>query len=264
MTIARSTGLVNFVASGGSVRQALQNCRLLLFGGTMPTGTGNADTGSSGVAPLVTLTPSGGAYTPETLPKWRFTMSGSAGSVDSIKIGGVEQLLAAVPFTTSLANTASLIAAAINTNGAVIDFTAVVTGANSDEVAIYGPITSGAALNNLTLEVTSTTLTTTEINAGAPETAGVNCVNGGSWGYVPSIGAVSKEVTAWQGTIATGGTATWFMLVCDNDTGTSSSTTARRVIGSVGTSGADLNLSSVTLVAAATVAVNSWTLSVTR
>lgn len=264
MTIARSTGLVNAVASSMSVRQALNNCRVMIFGGTMPTGTGAADTGSGGVAPLVTLTPSSGAYTVETQPKWRFTMSGSSGSVDSIKVGGIEQLTAAVPYTSSLANTASLVAAAINNNGAFPDFTAAVTGVGSDEVAIYGPIGCGTSLNTLTLEVTSTTLVTTEVNSGAVETAGVATVNGGKWDYVPSTGVISKEATAWSGVVASTGTATWFMLVTDNDPGTASSSTARRIIGSVGTSGADLNLSSVSLVAAASVTVNSWTLTVSR
>lgn len=264
MAIARSTGLVDFVASKGSVRQALSNCRIHVFGGTMPTGTGSADTGSGGTSPLVTLTRSGGAFTAETLPKWRFTMSGSSGSVDSIKIGGVEQLPAPVTYTTSLANTASLIVAAINNNGAFPDYTAIVTGAGSDEVAIYGPAGCGATLNSLVLEVTSTTIITTEASAGAVETSGVAAVNAGNWSYVPATGVISKEATAWSGVIGTSGTATWFMIATDNDGGTSSSTTARRIIGSVGTSGADLNLSSTSLTAGASVTVNSWTLTVSR
>lgn len=264
MAISRSSGLVDFVASKGSVRQGLSNCRIHIFGGTMPTGTGAADTGSGGTSPLVTLTYTSGSFTAEVLPKWRFTMSGSSGSVDSIKIGGVEQLPSAINYTDSLANTASLIVAAINNNGAFPDYTAVVTGTGSDEVAIYGPVACGATLNSLTLEVTSTTLVTTEVNSGAVETSGVAAVNSCNWQYVPSTGVISKEAAVWSGVIGTSGTATWFMIATDNDAGTSSSTTARRVIGSVGTSGADLNLSSTSLTSGASVAVNSWTLTVSR
>lgn len=262
MAISRSTGLVDFVASKGSVRQAMTNCRVHLFGGTMP---GSADTGSGANTRAVTLTLASGAFQMETLPKWRFTMTGSSGSVDSIKIGGVEQLPAAVPYTTSLANTASLIVSAINNNGALPDYTAAVTGAGSDEVAIYGPVSCGSTLNNLVLDVTATTLVATEASAGAVETLGDDAENSCNWQYVPAAGVLSKESTVWSGVIEnTVSPVTWFMIATDNDNGTGSSTTARRIIGSVGTSGADLNLSSTSLTAGASVTVNAWTLSVTR
>lgn len=264
MAISRSTGLVNFVATHGSVRQAVSNCRIHIFDGTMPSGADAADTGSGAVAALATLTLSGLAFTQETRPKWRFTMTGSSGSVDSIKIGGVEQLPAAINFDTSLANTASLIVAAINNNYAFPDYTAEVTGGGSDEVNIYGPYSSGSSLNSLVLAVTATTLVTAEANSGSVEVTGIDAVNACNWQYVPSVGVLSKESTAWSGTVDTTGTATWFMIATDNDNGQSSSTTARRIIGSVGTSGADLNLSSTSLTAGASVTINSWTLTVTR
>lgn len=264
MAIARSTGLVDFVASKGSVRQALSNCRILLFGGAMPTGTGSADIGSGGVAALCTLTSNGGLFTAEVLPKWRFTFSGSAGSIDSIKIGGVEQLAAPVPYATSSANTAAAIANAVNNSGAFPDYTAVVTGASSDEVAVYGPVGCGDTLNSLTMAVTGTTLVAVVANSGAVETAGAPAINACNWQYVPATGQISKESTAWSGTIGTTGTATWFMIATGSDTGTATSTTNRRVIGSVGTSGADLNLSSASLTAGASVTINSWTLTVSR
>lgn len=264
MPISRSTGLVDFVASKGSVRQALSNCRVLLFGGTAPTGAGAADTGSGGASPLCTLTLNSGAFTAEILPKWRFTMAGSSGSVDSVKIGDVELLPDAVAYTSSLSNTAALVVAAINNNTSFPDYTAQVTGAGSDEVAIYGPVGCGADLNALVLAVTATTLAVTEVGSGAVETSGAACVNGCNWGYVPSTGQISKESTVWSGVVGTTGTATWFMIATDNDAGTGSSTTARRIIGSVGTSGADLNLSSVALTQGASVSVNSWTLTVSR
>lgn len=72
------------------------------------------------------------------------------------------------------------------------------------------------------------------------------------WGATPIDGALSKDATqAWSGVNAATGTATFFRLAMPADTGTSSST-AVRIQGSVGTAGADLNLSSVSLVSGAT------------
>lgn len=260
MTIARSTGLVNFVASKGSVRQAMQNCRVLIFGNSIQT----PDGGSGGVSPLVTLTPNGGAFSAEVLPKWRFVLSGSSGSVDSIKIGGVEQLVSPIAYATSLQNTAQLVVDAINNNGAHPDYTAAVSGANSDEVSIYGPVSCGASLNSLILAVTTTTLTATLASAGAVETTGVAAVNAGQWTYTPSNGVLSKDASPWSGTIQTSGTAIWFMLVTDNDNGMSASTTARRIVGKVELSGGDLDLSAISLVQSATVTINAWNLTVTK
>lgn len=267
MSITRSSGLVDFVASKGSVRQALSNCRIKIFSGSIPTGTGGADTGATVPAShteLCSLSLNSGTVVVETLPKWRFTFSGSSGSIDSIKIGGVEQLPTPVSYATSVANTAALIVAAINNNGAFPDYTAQVTGAGSDEVAIYGPVSCGSTLNDLVLAVTATTLVPTVINSGNPEVAGIDAENCCNWTYVPSTGQISKEATVWSGVIAANGTATWFMIVTDNDNGQGSSTAARRLIGTVGTSGADLNLSSTSFTAGASVSVNSWTLTVSR
>ena len=261
MAIYRSTALVDFIASKGSVRQALQNCRVLIFSGTQPT---NADTGSGGVAPLVSLTASGGAFVNETLPQWKFTLVGSAGSVDSIKIGEVEQLPAPVNYTSSITATCSAIANVINSNGAFPDYTATVGGVSNDEITVYGPVSCGATLNDLVMTVATTGLTTAITNSGAVATAGIAAVNGGTWEYVPATGVISKTSTVWSGTIATTGTASWFMITTDNDTGTTSSSTARRVIGSVAATGGDLNLSSTSLTVGASVTINSWTLTVSK
>lgn len=261
MAIYRSTGLVDFVASKGSVRQALNNCRVLLFSGTQPT---NADTGSSGASPLVTLTSEGGAYTAEVLPQWKVTIIGSSGSINSIKVGGVEQLTAAIPFNGTLTQTCSDAVNNINNNGAFPDYTATVSGVSNDEIIIYGPADCGATLNDLVLTVETTGLTYSLTNAGAVLTAGAAAVNGGRWVYVPTAGVISKTSHVWTGTVNTTGTASWFMIVTDNDTGTTYSTSFRRIIGSVGSTGADLNLSSTSLTVGASVSINSWTLTVSK
>lgn len=63
----------------------------------------------------------------------------------------------------------------------------------------------------------------------------------------------------WSGANVTGGVAAWYRHVAAGDDGTLS-TTAPRVQGLVGVAGADLNLSSVSLVAGATQTVDYYSL----
>lgn len=65
-------------------------------------------------------------------------------------------------------------------------------------------------------------------------------------------GVLSKAAAeTWQGTIGTGGTATFFRFYESGGDPTAASTTEQRIQGTVGVAGADLNLSSLTLVGAA-------------
>ena len=63
----------------------------------------------------------------------------------------------------------------------------------------------------------------------------------------------------WSGANVTGGVAAWYRHVAAGDGGTLS-TTAPRVQGLVGVAGADLNLSSVSLVAGATQTVDYYSI----
>lgn len=59
----------------------------------------------------------------------------------------------------------------------------------------------------------------------------------------------------WEGTNAASGTATFYRFVLTGDTG-ALSTTEKRMQGSIGLAGADMNMTSVTLVAAAVQPIN--------
>jgi hypothetical protein len=76
-----------------------------------------------------------------------------------------------------------------------------------------------------------------------------------------SGGAIPKNAgEVWKGTNLAGGTATYFRWVAAGDTGVLS-TTEKRLQGTVGTSGADLNMSSVNLTAAAPQTIDAANLS---
>lgn len=87
-------------------------------------------------------------------------------------------------------------------------------------------------------------------------------VTGGGTGLTFEAAAVagilSKESTeVWQGTIGVSGTPTFFRFVAPGDTG-ALSTTESRLQGSVGVLGADLNLSSVSLLASSVQTINHF------
>lgn len=73
-------------------------------------------------------------------------------------------------------------------------------------------------------------------------------------------GVIEKETTeVWEGTNAASGTASFYRLELSGDSG-ALSTTDKRVQGSIATSGAELNLSSVALVLSATQTIDFYSI----
>ena len=253
MAYKDSTGLANELTDRNCLRQIIQGGRLLLFSSTQPT---NADTASNGTL-LGTITLASGAFTGETLPVWKITLAGTAGSLDSIKMGGLELLAAAVNFTTDLTTTAAAVAAAITNGYSLIDYTATGSGA---DILITGPKGSGAALNATTCVATATTLTATVANTGSVFTAGVDTVNGLKLTFPAVSGAVNMSGT-WSGAGVAAGTATWFRYLCDAaDTGTGNTSTFRRIDGSVTATGGggDCTIDNTSVSVGQTVTVTSF------
>jgi hypothetical protein len=72
-------------------------------------------------------------------------------------------------------------------------------------------------------------------------------------------GVLSKAADIWSGVAGATGTASYFRLVVNTDTGVSSATEIR-LQGTVGTSGADINMSGVTITSGATQTIDTWDL----
>lgn len=72
-------------------------------------------------------------------------------------------------------------------------------------------------------------------------------------------GVLSKNTDIWSGVAGADGTASYFRLVVNTDTGVLS-TTEIRMQGTVGTSGADINMSSVSIRSGATQTIDTWDL----
>lgn len=244
MTLYYSTGLRDMVAIKAGYKRALKSMIMKIYGGTVPA---SADAAASATL-LCTVSLASGAVTSEVRSAGSVTLTGgSSGSVDNITVDGIEILGAAVSYTSDLSTTASAVAAQINsympTSGQ--EYVATTSGAKIIITALPG---TGTGPNGLVVATTTTTLTKTDVNMGT-EVAGVAAVNTLTFGAV-TAGVLAKLGT-WSGVNSATGTATHFRIVSGSDDGTLS-TTARRIQGSCGISGADYNMSSTTLTATRT------------
>lgn len=249
MALRLSTGLRNFCLAGGSVKDALQGGKLLIYTGAQPA---TADTAPSGTL-LATITAASGAHTAEVLATGTVTLSGSAGSVDTLTVDGIAIIDAAVPFNTSLTLTAADLATAINDAASDPEYTATSSGA---VVTIKAKRGSGAGPNGFVVASTVTTMTKTDVNMAG----GVTAVNGVSFGSA-SAGVLAKLASQiWSGVAGATGTAGWFRFVgAVADSGITDTTESDfRLDGAISTSGAQLNMSSTSIVSGATQTISSF------
>lgn len=83
--------------------------------------------------------------------------------------------------------------------------------------------------------------------------------NGLEFGAAAS-GVIAKNAEVWSGLGLAAGTAGWFRLTANPTDSGSLSTTLPRLDGNIGTSGADLNMSSTTIVVGATYTIDTFQL----
>jgi len=258
-----SEGLRNYLNAGGSLKSALDGGKILVYSGTQPT---NADDAVSGTL-LCTYTKSGGAHTVEVRATGSVTLTGgAAGSVDTVTVNSIDVLGVAVPFNTSLTQTAADVAAQINRNRANLLYIASSGGAVVTLTARPG---LGATVNGHAVTATLTTITASYVNIGSG-VSGVSSVNGltfeGSQLTSQAANGIMTKTASetWQGTAAATGTAGWFRFVGPVvDAGSADSVEAfMRLDGSVATSGAQLNLSSTSMTAAAIQTISTFQITV--
>jgi hypothetical protein len=262
MALRLSAGLRNFLNQGGSLKRAFVGGELQLYSGSQPA---DANTAVAGTL-LCTYTDASGARTKEVRAVGSFTISGTSGSVDTIKLafgGGTafDILGGAVTNTGNVNTTADAVAAAINNSRANLYVRASTTG-SSGVVTLTALPGLGAFANGWVISGTSTTTslgTFVDIGTGV---AGVTSVNGLRF-TLSSGGVLIKDPNqVWTGVAGATNTAGWFRLVSAiNDPGsTDSSETYIRLDGNVSTSGANLNLSSTTITSGATQTITTFQL----
>jgi hypothetical protein len=233
MALRISKALRNFVNNGGSLRQALNGGKIEMRTGAQPASADDADAGSL----LVTFTKSGSAYTNEVYGTATVQVaSGASGQISSLKMNAVELLSGVVAFDTSLTNTATALALALNRSPCNINWKASSSGTVVTLTARPG---LGANVNGLVTTGTATTLSLTHGTVAG----GVTPANGLNWEVSTTGTMVKRADETWSGTAIVDGTAGWFRWKCGvTDAGSADAAEAlMRLDGSVASSGAQLN-----------------------
>lgn len=255
MALRQSKGLRNYKLQHGSFKHALQNGEIRVFSGNQPASADDAEAGTL----LYVLTKGGLARTAEVLSLGTVTLTGGAsGSVDTVTVNGVNIIPhGAVPFNTSLTQTAADLAAAINLGLSTPEYRATSSGAVVTISALRG---TGTGPNGFVVTGTLTTITATYGNMAS----GVAAVNGLSLGVSAAGVLVKNPSEVWQGSglaaAGAGTTAGWFRVVGSvADNGTLDSTESQiRLDGAIATSGAEGSFSSTTIVFGAVQTANSF------
>lgn len=240
MAARLSTALVTKLMDTGSFKDIFANCVIDVYSGTQPT---TADAAATGLL-LVSVTKASAAFTAETRAVGSVTLTGGAsGSVNTVTVNSLDILGSAVAYNTSLAQTATDVAAAINNNPKNLQFVASASGAIVTITAVNG---LGTLPNTWVVSATLTTITATYVNM----TGGVAAANGLTFGSA-AAGVLSKAAgETWSGVAVGAGTAGWFRIRGSGDAGTAldSAGIYPRFDGSISTSGAQMNLGSLTVV----------------
>jgi len=233
MTIRISTALRNYMLAEGSIKQALQKGKLLIYSGSQPASADYAPTGTL----LATITAEGVAHTDEVQATGTITISGTTGGVSTVTVNSVNIIPGgAVPFNTSLTQTAADLAAAINKGLSSPEYTATSSGAVVTITAARGV---GTGANGF---VVTGTYTGDMGGTYANMASGVDAVSGLQF-ETSASGTMSKDSTQnWKGDGVTSGVAGWARFVgAVADSGVAdSSATEIRLDGSIGTSGTDI------------------------
>lgn len=252
MSTRISTGLRNAIVQGLGLSGALNKCSIEIYAGSQPA---NADAAVTGTL-LGVATIGSGALTKETRATGSITITGGATSVATLTVGGMNIIPdGAVAWNTSTAQTASDLCDAINRNAI---YTAVVSGA----VVTLSPRPGVGAAHN-TYVVTSTGSVTASYSNMASGVSPVNALKLA----IPSAGVITKPPgDVWSFVGVANGTAGWYRIVNSaTDAGGAlvGAPWLARLDGSVATSGADLNLSNISIAVGApnTIDTFSFTMS---
>ena len=251
MALRLSDALRNALNESQSLKHAMSNCVLKWYTGSQPATAEAAPTGTL----LCTFSKSSGALTREVYSEGSVDLTGgAAGSVNTITVNSISILPAAVPFNTSLAQTATDVCTAINNNPMNQLFYAYVSA--TDKINIQAKPGLGATPNGWVVASTVTTITKTDSNMAG----GVTAVNGLNWGDSVN-GIIPKSTTeTWSGVAAATGVPGWFRFEAAlTDAGALDSADAiMRMDGAIGTSGAELNMATLSVTSGVTQTIDSF------
>lgn len=259
MSLRFSPALQNFIAETGSWKNAFDGGSILVYTGAQPASPDLAVTGTL----LATITNNSGALTPETLATGVITFTSSGGSVDTLTLLGVEIMGSSTAYTTDLTTTAAAVATKINRNP---KNKFVIATSALGVLTLTARRGFGTLLNSAALACTTTTMvatiTSTSFGSGTGGSfAGVDVVNGLLMDFNAAFGVMTKRADqTWSGSGAATGTAGWFRYYSSvSDAGAlDSSALYLRMDGAIATSGAEMNMSSTSVVLSAPQTVSAF------
>jgi len=234
MALRISTGARNFVNQKGAIRQAFNGGIGVVRTGSQPLSANDAETGDL----LFYITDDGGDHTPEVRASGGTTLVGTAGSVDSLTVNGIEIMGSATPFNTSLAQTAEDVVFKINTNPQNLLFLASSSGA---VITISAKVGLGALPNTWVVAPGGSGGIT--FTGTADLSGGVTPVNGLLWDISSSGIMVMNRDQIWKGIGLRDDNAGWVRFRGSvSDPGTADTAGLYvRMDGACASSGAQLN-----------------------
>lgn len=252
MTVRLSTGARNGMAGRMGFAAMFNKGYINVYSGAQPA---NADAAATGTL-LGTITASSGNLTKETRARGTIQITGGSTSVLTATVGGLNIIPdGAVPYNTSVNQTASDLCDAINRNGIME------ARVSTDTVSIYGRPGTGVT----TAAVATTGSVTTTCVAMGTATAGVAPVNGLILGAEAS-GVIAKPSTqVWSFNGLAVGTAGWARFYSSDTADSGGLLSAApwypRMDGSCGVGSGDFQLSTlaITINLPVTLDTFSWT-----
>lgn len=254
MALKLTAALRNFINESGALKQGMANCVMKWYTGAQPATAESAPSGTL----AVTLSNNSGALTREVLASGSCALTGGAsGSLNTLTVNGIEIMGSATNFNTSLIQTATDIVTKINNNPQNLLFTASNAGGTSATITITARPGLGA-LANWTLASTATTITKTDTNL----TGGVTAANALRWGDSAAGVLVKDPSQTWSGVAVQTVTVGWFRFEASvvDTLGADSTESVLRIDGSIGVSGAELNIGSPSITSGVTQRIDSFSL----
>lgn len=302
MSLKFSQGVVNGLAMGMGWGEIIRHGEVAVFSGTQPTSPEVAATAGTELVRFTIGANTANASTRPVRAVCQIKLgTGTLAAGDTVKLtlGDANNTMCTWTGYAGTANAgAASFANAINSSWSFPDLQAVVAGTSvgsvtygananaANEVYVIAPKNSGAMLNSLSANLTVSTPANCafQINQGTANTSGAfaNATYGAlgvaanesvqlTMSYPANAGTVTKAGT-WSGTAANSGTAGWFRILCtpnyDANGTTNLSTTGAdalfimRIDGTIGTSGADMLVSSTSITAAVSQTVSTFSLTV--
>jgi len=247
-----STAMVNAMLGKLGIKSAVDNGIISIYSGTIPSTPDAIPNGTK----LVDITLASGARTQETNATGTVTVTGGSGSVTAITVNSIDILGGTIAYNTSTTQSAADIVTQINRNPKNRLYSATSSGAVITLTAFSG---QGTLPNGLTVSSTGT-LTCTYANMSG----GVNPANGLQWSAPAALVLSKPTADTWSGVGVNTGTAGWFRICAPNDAGTAADPTMCRIDGTISTSGADMNLPSLSVVATSPFSVPSGTINLAQ